>query len=79
MDRNRAHSTEELKEHGLQRIRDAVGMVEQKATADELADYRRFVVSLAERVAGAKSEGGDQPVSEAERAAIGEITAALGA
>ena len=74
MDKTKSHSAEELKEHGLQRIREAVALVEQKATAEELADYRRFVVSLAERVAGAKAD-----VSDPEKAAIAEITEALGA
>jgi hypothetical protein len=73
MDRTKAHSPEELKEHGLQRIREAVALVEQKATPEELGDYRRFVVSLSERVAGAKAD-----VSDSERAAIVEITTALG-
>jgi hypothetical protein len=78
MDRTRAHSPEELKEHGLQRIRDAIGVLEQKATPGEVEDYRRFVISLANRVAGAKAEKGDQAASEAESAAIAEITEALG-
>jgi hypothetical protein len=77
MDRTRAHSPEEMKQHGLERIREAIALVEQKADPDEVEDYRRFVISLAERVAGAKSEG-EQPQSEAERAAIAEITEALG-
>jgi hypothetical protein len=74
MDRTKAHSPEELKEHGLEHIREAVALVEQKGSPEELDDYRRFVVSLAERVAGAKSD-----VSEAESAAIAEIKQALGA
>lgn len=78
MDKTRAHSPEELKEHGLKNIREAIALVEQKATATELEDYRRFVVSLATRVAGAKAEG-DEPASEAEKAAISEIALALGA
>jgi hypothetical protein len=78
MDHAKAHSPEELREHGLQRIREAVALVEQKATPQELEDYRRFVASLANRVAGAKTEGDDKPVSEAESAAIAEITQALG-
>jgi hypothetical protein len=77
MDHTRPHSPEELKERGLQRIREAVALVERKATPEELEDYRRFVISLANRVAGAKSEGGDKPVSEAEAAAIAEIEEAL--
>jgi hypothetical protein len=74
MDKTKSHSTAELKEHGLQRIREAVALVEQKATPEELTDYRRFVVSLAERVAGAKDD-----TSDSEKAAIAEIITALGA
>lgn len=73
MDHTRSHSAEELKAHGLQRIREAVALVEQKATPQELDAYRRFVVSLAQRVAAAKSD-----VSDAESSAIAEITEALG-
>lgn len=78
MEKPHAKSPEELREHGLARIREAVRLLEQKATPEEVEDYRRFVISLANRVAAAKSEGGDQPASEAEAAAIGEITRALG-
>jgi len=77
MDHTRAHSPEELKEHGLGRIREAIALLEQKATAEEVGDYRLFVISLANRVAGAKKEG-DGAVSDAEAAAIVEITDALG-
>ncbi len=77
VDRTKAHSPDELRQHGLQHLREAVALVEQKASPEELADYRRFVVSLAERVAGAKKEG-DSEVSEAESAAIGEVKQALG-
>src|SRR5918996_6406994 len=79
MDRTKARSTEELRENGLQRIRDAVALVGQKATPEELADYRRFVLTVANRVAGAKKESGEGAVSDAEAGAIGEITEALGA
>ncbi len=77
MDRTKSHSPEELKQHGLERIREAIALVEQKATVEEVGDYRLFVISLANRVAGAKKEG-DGAVSEAETAAIAEITDALG-
>jgi hypothetical protein len=79
MDRTKAHSADELKDHGLARIREAVALVAQKATPSELADYRHFVVSLANRVAGAKKEGDESAISEAESAAIAEIKQALGA
>jgi hypothetical protein len=58
-------------------LRDAVALLERKATPEEVEDYKRFVVTLAERVAAAHKEGGE-PVSQAERAAIDEIAAALG-
>ena len=79
VDRTRAHSPEELKQHGLQRIRDAIGLLEQKATPEEVEDYRRFVVSLANRVAQARSEAGSRSAgdADAESAAIAEITDAL--
>jgi hypothetical protein len=65
------------------RLRDAVGLLEQRATADELADYRRFVIAVAETVAGAHREGGflgvgGRDVSEREQAALDEIRATLG-
>jgi len=77
IDHARAHSPQELKEHGLQRIKEAIALLDQKATPQELADYRRFVTSLAQRVSVAKTKGGDQTASEAERAAIEAITQAL--
>lgn len=77
-DRTHAHSPEELKEHALQNIRDAVALVAGKAQPDELEQYKSFVVKLAERVASAHEEGGDGPVSDSERGAIEQISAALG-
>ena len=77
MDHTRYHSPEELRQHGLQHLRDAVALLEQKATSQEVDDFRRFVVTLAENVANAHREG-DVSVSDAERAAVEEVTAALG-
>ncbi|HKP91758.1 MAG TPA: hypothetical protein VJT75_17460 [Thermoleophilaceae bacterium] len=71
-------SFEELKQHGLERIRAAVSLLEDRAAADEVDAYRGFVVTLAERVAAAHREDGVE-VSEAERAAIEEIASAAGA
>ena len=78
VDRARSGSAEEFREHLLENIREAVSLLEGKASAAELEDYRRFTLTVAERVAAAKDEH-DQPVSDAERAAIGEISSALGA
>ena len=77
VDHTRYHSPEELKEHGLEHLRNAVALLEGKATPEERDDYQRFVLALAGRVAAAHSEHG-QAVSPAETAAIQEITAALG-
>ena len=82
VDRTRYRSAEELREHGLQHLRDAVALLEQKATPEEVDQYRKFVVDLAKRVAEAHKEGflglSGEPVSEAEQAAVDEIAAALG-
>jgi hypothetical protein len=77
-DHTRYHSPEELKQAGLKHLRDAVAVLEQKATAEEVEDYRKFVLTLADKVANAHREGG-QAVSDAERQAIDEIRDALGA
>src|SRR4051812_41914786 len=50
-DHSRFHSYDELKRHGVQLLQEAVATLEGKATADEVDDYRRFVLSLAKRVA----------------------------
>lgn len=77
VDHTRYHSIEELREHGLRHIRDAIAVLEQKAAPDEVEDYRRFVLSLAERVAAAHREDG-MTVSGPEQAAVQQITQALG-
>jgi len=77
MDHTRYHSPDELRQHGLEHLGDAISLLEQKATPQEVDDFRHFVVTLAENVANAHREG-DVSVSDAERAAIDEITTALG-
>ena len=76
VDHTRYHSVEELKQHGLARLRDAVELVRRKARTEEVEDYERFALDLANRVAEAHKEGGE-PVSDAERDALAEIAAAL--
>jgi hypothetical protein len=76
VDRTHHRSLDELREHGLGELREAVGLLGQKATPEEVDDYRKFVLGLAERVAAAHKEHG-QRVSDREQAAIDEITAAL--
>jgi hypothetical protein len=82
MDRTRYHLPEELKEASLGHIRDAVALLEEKATPEELEEYKKFIVNLANRVAEARKEGfmglSGERVSEDERSAVAEIEAALG-
>ena len=77
LDHTRYHSAAELRDNGLKNLRDAVGLLQSKATSGELDDYRHFVLTLAGKVAAAHKEEG-QSVSPAETEAIQEITAALG-
>ena len=75
-DHTRYHSPEELKQHGLQHLRDAIALLEKKVTPEEVEEYRRFIVTLSHRVAAAHREHG-LDVTESEQAAIDEITEAL--
>jgi len=75
-DHTHYHSPEELKQNGLQHLRDSVGLLESKATPEEVEEYRRFIVTLCHKVAAAHREHG-QEVSDAEQAAINDITDAL--
>ena len=77
VDHARSHSPEELTEHVVERLREAVAVLQKKAEPQEVEDYRTFIVTLSERVAAAHSEHG-QPVSEPEQAAIDAIKGALG-
>ncbi len=82
IDHTRYHSPEELKEHGLRHLREAVELLEQKATPEEVDEYKRFVLTLANQVAEARKEGflglSGERVSESEEAAVAEIAEALG-
>lgn len=78
VDHTRYHSPEELKERGLEHLRNAAALLGSKATPEERDEYQRFVLALAGKVAAAHKEHG-QEVSPAEAAAIQEITAALSA
>src|SRR3954447_17941393 len=57
-DHTRYRSYEELTDHGLTALREAVSLLASKATPEEVEDYRRFVVTLAGKVASAHQEHG---------------------
>ena len=77
-DHTHYHSFEDLKQHGLQHLRDSVVLLESKATPAEVDEYRQFIVTLSHEVASAHREHG-QEMSESEQAAINDITEALNA
>jgi hypothetical protein len=65
-------------------VGEAVRILEQKATPEEVEAYRRFVLKVADTVAHAHKEGGflgigGKEVSEREQAVLDELTARLGA
>ncbi|HEY4896016.1 MAG TPA: hypothetical protein VII01_07990 [Solirubrobacteraceae bacterium] len=80
IDHTRYGSLEQLKEHCLGHLREAVALLDGKATPQELDEYKRFIINLAEKVARAHRESGhgEEPVSDTERAAIAAIAGALG-
>jgi hypothetical protein len=73
VDRAHTSSQEELRANLLQHIRDAIALLGGKGTPEEVEEYRRFMLGLANRVAEAHREGGEEPVSDAERQTIAEI------
>ena len=75
-DHTRYKSYEELREAGLGHLRDAIALLEQKATPEEVGDYRGFVMALSERVAAAHREDGVE-ISPDEQQALGEIQASM--
>jgi len=78
VDRTGAGSTDAMRDHALGLLRDATALVTAKATPEELADYRRFILVLSDKVANAHREHG-APVDEAEHQAVESIRAAIGA
>ena len=68
----------------VQQLRDAMAILEAKATPAEVDDYKIFVMTVAQAAASAHKEGGflgigGKPISEAENQALDEISGALGA
>jgi hypothetical protein len=71
-------SAEEAENQGLDRLRKAVAILNQKASPNEVAGYKQFTLDVAERVAAAHKEKGEPAsVSAAEREAIEQIASSL--
>jgi hypothetical protein len=72
-----------LEQRAEESLRDALGLLEQKATPEELEAYRQFVLKVGETVARAHKEGGvlgigGKEVSESEQAALDKLASTLG-
>jgi hypothetical protein len=83
VDQQKVRAAGELGPQATQRLRDAVALLQQKATPEEVDAYRNFVMDVAEAAAKAHKEGGfigigGKQVSEKEQAALDETQAALG-
>jgi hypothetical protein len=81
LDRNRLQGGD-IATVATEGLREAVRIMQEKATPEELDAYRKFVLSLAEAAANAHKEGGvlgvgGTRVSESEQAALDEIAATL--
>jgi hypothetical protein len=66
-----------------ERLTEAMRLLEEKATPEEVDSYKRFVMTVAQAAAAAHKEGGflgigGQKVSEAEEEALDEISITLG-
>ena len=80
LDHTRYRSLDELKEHSLEHLRDAVALLQGKVTPQELDEYKRLIVNPSDKVARAHRESGrgEKPVSDTERAATAAMVEALG-
>lgn len=75
---------DQLREQLPHRIEEAVRTVEAKATPDEVDEFRRFILQVADVVAHAAKEGGvlgigGKEVSEHEQAALDDLSGRLAA
>lgn len=83
MDPSRVKGMGDLATAATSRLREAVALLEAKATPEEVQAYKAFVLSLGRAAAEAHREGGflgvgGSQVSETEQAALDEIAATLG-
>ena len=72
----------DVRQLATSRLQAAVAIVQAKAAGEDAEAYKRFVVTVAEAVAGAHREGGfagigGTPVSEKEQAALDAIRSTL--
>lgn len=76
-DVERRSTREEQESEGLKGLSEAIALLEQKATPEEVEGYRTFVLAVARKVAEAHETEG-QPISAAEQAAIDKVASTIG-
>lgn len=84
LDAKRFTSPEDLQTRGLQLLTEAAALVDERATPEEAAAYKRFAVDVAQRAAEADKSGGlfgigGERVTDSEQTALAQVAAALGA
>jgi hypothetical protein len=84
LDQQRVRAAGDVGKAVTERLRGALGILQQKASPAEVDTYRNFVMDVAEAAAKAHKEGGfigigGKQVSDSEQAALDEIEATLGA
>ena len=83
MDPRRYSSPEDLRVRGLAELRESVELLASKATPEEVDEYKRFTMTVAQRAAEADKSGGflgigGERVSDSEREALAAIAETLG-
>ena len=83
LDAERARTAGDVGAAMTERLHEALRILEQKASPEEVDAYKRFTVDVAEAAAKAHKEGGfigigGKQVSESEQTALDEIGATLG-
>jgi hypothetical protein len=84
LDPSATRTPEQLAEQADQALREAIDLLERKATPEEVEDYRRFVLGVADTVAHAHKEGGflgigGKEVSAEEQAVLDQLTQTVNA
>jgi hypothetical protein len=83
LDPNSLGQPDQLRQQLPEHIREAVRLVEEKGTPEEVEDYKSFILRVADVVAHAHKEGGvlgigGKEVSEDERGVLDQLTRELG-
>jgi hypothetical protein len=69
---------EKIREQALSALHDLANLLARKAPAKEAIEFKRWLLEIGQRVAGASKEGnGDARVTEKEAATLGALATVL--